>query len=277
MKRQAGNSQMFALRSRPAESILIAGATYRLTKVFKHDFWAATCLYELTAGQDSDTTKIVVKFGREQGFCGLPLAWTGSVLRAHEEANYRALAGVVGVPRWIGRLGQSGYAIDFIEGRPLDHPGPLPVGFFGTLRTVFDAVHARGIAYCDANKRSNILVGPAGRPFLVDYQISIRRLNNLPWPLRQAWNAVVAYFARKDIYHLYKHKRRMCPEQLTPEEDTLSRPAGLLHRLHRKLTKPYRALRRGFLSRQYRKGLLDSPTAELEHHPQPEKESWRKD
>ena len=60
MKRQAGNSQMFALRSRPAESILIAVATYRLTKVFKHDFWAATCLYELAAGQDSDTPKIVV-------------------------------------------------------------------------------------------------------------------------------------------------------------------------------------------------------------------------
>ena len=65
--------------------------------------------------------------------------------------------------------------------------------------------------------------------------------------------------------------------KLTPEEEAMSHPSGLLHRLHRKLTKPYRAVRRAFLGWRYRQGLLASPTAELEDHLQPEKDSWRKD
>ena len=46
--------------------------------------------------------------------------------------------------------------------------------------------------------------------------------------------------------------------------------------LHRKLTKPYRRLRRAFLRKQHETGALQSPTADLEDHYQPEKETWRK-
>ena len=79
----------------------------------------------------------------------------------------------------------------------------------------------------------------------------------------------------KDLYHLYKHKRRLAPNELTPEEEILSRNRSGVHLLHRKLTKPYRALRRGFLKKQFAKGSLKSPTADLEDHHQPEKDSWR--
>jgi len=80
----------------------------------------------------------------------------------------------------------------------------------------------------------------------------------------------------KDLYHLYKHKRRLAPDELTPEEDALSRKRSGVHLLHRKLTKPYRALRRGFLKKQFEKGSLESPTAALEDHHQPEKATWRR-
>jgi hypothetical protein len=219
---------------------------------------------------------LVVKFGREQSFCGFPLAWLGEWNRNHEEAIYARLAGVRGVPRWGGRVGAYGYAIEYIDGLPLDHYEHPPARFFDGLREIFDTLHARGVAYGDANKRSNILVGPGGQPYLIDYQISIRTRADLPL-IGAAIGVAVRYLCRKDLYHLYKHKRRLAPEELTPEEDALSRDRGGLHLLHRKLTKPYRALRRRFLHKQYQKGQLVSPTAQLEDHVQPEKETWRKD
>jgi hypothetical protein len=86
---------------------------------------------------------------------------------------------------------------------------------------------------------------------------------------------VVRYFQDKDIYHLYKHKRRLAESELTEQEREISLHRTGLHALHRWLTKPYRAIRRRFLGDKYRKGKLVSPTSQLEDHYQPEKETWR--
>jgi hypothetical protein len=318
---------MFALPRPPEEHMELAGGRYRLVRVFKHDFWAATCLYDLeaaeaaaaeeeeeeeeeanagkmpagrkgkmpspragetpsprmggtpmprTAPRDWPPKKIVVKIGRAQPFCGFQLAWVGAWLRDNEYQAYRLLAGVQGVPRWVGSFGATGYAVEYIDGRALDQGGTPPPGFFDRLRELFDAVHARGLAYVDSNKRSNILVGADGRPYLVDYQISVRRRDDLPWPLRAIAARIVRYLSAKDIYHLYKHKRRLAPAELTPEEDALSRERGGLHGFHRWFTKGYRGVRRGFLREQYEKGALQSPTADREDYHLPEKDSWRK-
>jgi len=267
--------QLFALRLPPPERIELGRSAYRLVRVFKHDFFAATCLYQAESSA-APFPRVVVKFGRDQAFCGLPMDWYGRLLRRHEEAIYRLLDGIPGVPRWAGRLSETAYAIEYVDARPLDHLDKPPDGFFDRLRAILEAIHARGVGYCDANKRSNILVDPAGQPFLVDYQISLRRRDDLPWPLSALAAAAVRYVAQRDLYHLYKHKRRLCPEQMTPQEEGLSRRRTGLHWLHRKLTKPWRALRRAFLSKQFQAGRLTSPTADKEDHYQPEKDAWRK-
>jgi len=265
---------MFALPGAPPQRLVIAGSDYRLTRVFKHDFWAATTLYQ--PADDSTGSPVVVKFGRAQYFANIPLAWIGRLLADHEEAIYHALAGLDGVPRWIERLSPTSYAIEYVDASPLDHldPGEIPAGFFDRLRTLFDEIHARDVAYVDGNKRSNILVrGP--EPVLIDFQISLR-MPAWPGPLHALARRVIRYFQEKDIYHLYKHKRRLAPAELTEAEQTLSRRRAGLHGLHRKLTKPYRNLRRRVLQRSHQAGALQSPTAELEDHHQPEKETWRK-
>lgn len=267
---------MFALPAPPPQELAIGGATYRLARVFKHDFLAATCVYECPAPGRGQAARAVVKFGRVQDFCGLPLAWVGEWLIGHEEAIYAALAGLEGVPRWLGRLGPRVCAIEYIDGQSLDRVKSPPAGFFDALRTLMDAVHARGVAYGDANKRSNILIDRDGRPCLVDFQISLRRRDDLPWPVSAVLRRVVGYLADADLYHLYKHKRRMAPAELTAEEDALSRRRGGLLGLHRTLTTPYRSLRRWFLNRQYRAGRLVSPTEEMEDD-MPEKATWRHD
>jgi len=265
---------MFALRDGPPEQVTVRGKEYCLTKVFKHDFWAATCLYERSEGSPAD--RIVVKFGRTQAFCGIPLHFYSRWLAGHESRIYGLLDGIPGVPKCYGCNVGGGIAIEYVDGVPLDHLDEVPSGFFDRLRELFEEIHKRGIAYCDANKKSNMLVSAGGDCFLIDYQIAISVRDDWPWPLNAVLRAVVRYMASKDIYHILKHKRRMAPEQLLPSEESLSKAKGILHRVHRRLGKPYRALRRRFLRGQHAKGALESPTAGLESHLQPEKDTWRR-
>ena len=266
MSTTPANTQLYALRRPPPRTLTVAGRSYRIVRIFKHDFYAATCLY--ASPGDAEAERIVVKFYRTQVFCGLPMHWAGRLMRNRERAIYAALAGLEGVPRWLGRVGPTGLAVEYVPGCTLEGlDGPPPPGFFDKLRALMDAIHARGVAYCDANKRSNVIVGSDGRPFLVDFQISIRLRPGWPAPLRRIVSACVRYVQRCDLYHLYKHKRRMSPDELTGEEERLSRRRGLLHTLHRKLTDPWRAFRRRFLRRRRARGLLESPTKALEDLP----------
>jgi hypothetical protein len=274
------NNQLFALAESPPATVAVGRCAYRLVRVFKHDFFAATCLYQgvEAAGEAgaADIPLVVVKFGRRQAFCGLPLDWYGRWLCRHERGIYQALAGLEGVPRWAGCVDTSTFAIEYVDALPLDHLPAPPPGFFDRLLDLMGHIHARGVAYCDANKRSNILVRPDGRCVLVDYQIAFRRRDDWPWPLRTILAAAVRYVQRGDIYHLYKHKRRLAPGEMTDLETAASLRRGWLHEVHRKLTKPYRSLRRRFLREQYTTGRLESPSASLEDHDQPEKDTWRR-
>ena len=274
-KRTSRNTQMFALKDGPPPELAVDGRAYRLKRVFKHDFWAATCLYELARPAAGDTlSTIVVKFGRNHPFCGLPIQFYGRWLAVHECGIYARLAGLAGLPQCLGMVGQYGIAIEYVDSIPLDHASDIPEGFFDRLRAILDSIHARGVAYCDANKKSNILIADC-KPVLIDFQISIATRDQWPWPLRQIVAAAVRYMAGKDLYHLYKHKRKLSDEPLSEHERALAATPGGFHKLHRKLTKPYRSIRRRFLRSQHSKGLLASPTEDIEDHYQPEKETWR--
>jgi len=274
MSGKATDTQMFALKDPVPDRLTVRGSEYSLQRVFKHDFWAATCMYS-TPDSDSDCPGIVVKFGRDHPFAGLPFQMVGRWLTSREEYIYHRLDGVDGIPRWIDRLSPSSCAIEYIEGKPLDHCEKPPGGFFDKLKTIFEDLHSRGVAYVDSNKRSNILVKENGDPALIDFQISLA--TNSTWfpPFRNILSSIVHSLQKKDIYHLLKHKRRMSPDELTPEEDLVSRKRRGVHFLHRKLAKPYRRMRRNFLRKRHEEGRLVSPTSELEDHVQPEKESWR--
>ncbi len=275
MPRRSKNVQLFALRNPPPETLVLRGLVYRRVSVFKHDFFAATCLYEAVEPQRAIIPRVVVKFGRTQEFWGMPLDWYGKWLCMHERDIYSQLVGVPGVPRWAGCVDDATYAIEYIDAKPLDHLDVPPPGFFDRLLEVFTMIHQRGVAYCDANKQSNILVDADGKPFVIDFQISIHRRENWLWPLRPISALIVRFAQRADIYHLYKHKRRLAPQELTVEEERLSRRRGRVHMMHRKLSARWREMRRRFLRKQYKAGRLESPTAKMEDHHQPEKETWR--
>jgi hypothetical protein len=212
---------------------------YRLTRTFKHDFFAATGLYE------DDGRRAVIKFGRSARLLGLPLAWLGRRMIAHETRLYSLVDGLSGVPRLLGRCGDIAFAHEFVEGRDLRRDDRPADDFFPRLAALIDAIHARDIAYVDLEKRENILVGDDGRPYLIDFQISWH------WPARSGGRTALArrllsLLQASDRYHLYKHWRRMRPDQLSAEQAAAARPPIWIE-WHRLIFRPITLARRRML------------------------------
>lgn len=215
------------------------GTTYRLVRTVKHDFFAGTAFYRDGAGRT-----VVLKASRIADFAGVPLLWLGRWLCRRELRFYTKLADLPNIPDVLGTVGPTGFVHDFVAGRPLEKHLPVPDGFFDELQDLLSELHRRGLAYVDTNKPQNILLGDDGRPHLIDFQISwdveefdlpgLRTLNR--WWLRR--------LQQEDFYHVLKHKRRIRPDEMTPDETERAMRRSALIRLHRFVSKPYFMLRR---------------------------------
>jgi len=228
-------------RDEPPETFSLGGATYRRTRIVKHDFWAATAFYESpTAGP------AVAKINRAAPFCGISLEWIGRFLRDREIRFYHALADLSNVPRLLGTIGPTGFVHAFVPGRPLSRQQAIPDDFFSQLAELFREIHRRRIAYVDANKPENILLGADGRPHLIDFQISydLHELGD-----NFVNRAILRRLAAEDDYHILKHKRKLRPDLLTAEEAERSRRRSGFVNLHRFLTRPYFIIRRWTMRR----------------------------
>jgi hypothetical protein len=221
---------------------------YALTQTVKHDFWAATGFYLGDNGK-----KAVLKMGRVTPYAGIPLSWAGRFLCARELRFYRALADVKNIPAVLGEVGRTGFLHEYVEGKPLAKGDPVPDTFFADLMQLMRTLHARNIAYVDANKPENILLGDDGKPHLIDFQISwdLRELGN--WFGNRWW---LCRLQESDIYHVLKHKKRMRPDQLTDEERQRVEKRGTLINLHRFLTKPYHRWRKRYFKKLKDEGRL---------------------
>ncbi len=219
------------------------GQVFEHVRTFKHDFFAATGLYR---GPDG---LAVLKLGRRQDFATVPLDWLGRWLTRREVRLYTLLQDVPGVPRLIGTVGrEAGFLHAYVPGRPLGREDRVSDRFFDELMEMLDTIWRRDMAYVDLNKRQNILLGDDGRPYLIDFQISLhlpargwRRLAPVRWLLRR--------FQQADRYHTLKHKRRLRPDLLTLDERRCVERLSVWIRLHRWLTRPLTNLRRHTLKR----------------------------
>lgn len=229
-------------------SIVHQGTKFRRTRTVKHDFFAATGFYENPQGK-----RIVLKISRTQDFAGLPLVWLGRWLCRREQRFYRKLDDLENVPNLLGAYGETGFIIEYVDGEPLSRGQAVPDRFFDELEALIGELHRRGLAYVDANKRQNLLVGRDGHPHLIDFQISGDRTEfGGIWP----HSLLIAHLQGSDCYHLLKHKRRLRPDLLTKEErERIGRKSFLL-RVHRLLFKPYFKLRRRTFQRLRHTGRL---------------------
>ena len=224
------------------ESFEIAGRTYRLEKVLKHDFFAVTARYRGPEGEP-----VCLKHYHTEPWLGVPLDWAGRMMADREIRHYRLLQDTGGVPQLIGRVGPSALAHAWVEGNDLlDQKDRLADDFFDRLEALVRAIHARGMAYVDMNKPDNVLVRSDGRPVLIDFQISWA-----PRPSRGPVGAIkrrlLAMFQQADLYHVRKLKRNYRGDLMTPEERAASKRPPWFLRIHRVFGAPLRDLRRKFL------------------------------
>ena len=228
----------------PARLDLSEGSYVRV-RTYKHDFFAATGLYEGPSG------KVILKMGRTASLLGLPMEWLGRRLAEREWAIYRQLQDVQGIPRCYDLHSRTGLVHAFVEGHPLQRRERVDDAFFDRLEGLLGELHRRRIAYVDLEKRENILVDAEGRPALIDFQISWW------WPADRASRKglgrllpdaigrfILARLQKADYYHLLKHRRRHRPDLLTPEQIRESYHCGPLVRVHRVLSWPITATRR---------------------------------
>lgn len=220
--------------------VTCAGQQYRRVTTFKHDFFAATGLYRGPGGL------AVLKVNRVTPFFGLPMRWAGRFLGQREIRLYRAAQGLKGVPALLGPVGETGFMHAFVRGHPLERHEEVPDAFFDELLALVHALHERHIAYVDLNKRQNILMGEDGQPHLIDFQISLL-LPPTGWRGLRPVRWFLARFQHGDYYHCLKHKRRLRPDQLTPDEVQVVTRLSVWIRLHRWIARPLTQIRRRVL------------------------------
>lgn len=235
-------------RDEPPPAFLLDGRRYTRTTIVKHDFWAATAFYLA-----DDGTRAVAKINRRTPLCGLSLDFIGRWLCRREMRFYASMADLHNVPALLGRLGETGFIHAFTPGRPLRKDDRVSDSFFPELQTVLAEIHRRGIAYVDANKPENILLGEDGRPHLIDFQISYDLHELGDWFFNRA---LLRRMQAEDVYHILKHKRRLRPDQLTPDELVRVTRRSWVIRLHRWLTRPYFLIRRGAMKKLRESGAI---------------------
>ncbi len=253
------------------ERLEAAGRSYRFVKLFKHDFFAATGLYEEmgpamaavnaqknmapgsptvepTSGAPTAGARLaVLKVQRVQSLYGFPMRWLGGLVARHEIGIFEKLQGVRGVPEFLGAVGPTGFLHAFVPGSDL-HPDQKPgQEFFEHLAWLLSEVHARNIAYVDTNKRENILFGEDGFPHLIDFQISFQCRSGKKSNPGTRW--LLKRLQAEDWYHFYKHKSRLAPECCTPMEMARAIRTSWYIRVHRAIAQPIIRTRRRFLAR----------------------------
>ena len=237
------------------ERLSCLGGEYRLEQVLKHDFLAATAMYATTDLRADRPQRLICKINRRMHFCLVPLGWLGRLVTHNEICNLRRCEGIDAVPKVLARLHPNVYVYKYIEGKSLSEKPALPADFFDNLLAAVQQLHARDLIHFDLHKPGNILVGDDGRPHIIDFQISThfgdRRLLS-----RRLSARVRRRLQAYDIYHVYKHKRRLQPHLLTEAEEQLSRNHSLPLRFHRAIANPCRRVRRACLRYLHAKGVL---------------------
>jgi predicted Ser/Thr protein kinase len=133
-----------------------------------------------------------------------------------EARALKQLQGVRGVPRLLGTIGRHALLLEFVPGeaaRTLKR-GALGPEFFERFYRLLEEIHRHGVAHCDLRSQGNILVGPDGQPWMVDFTAHFRRGRR--WNPAARW--LYGKFCQADRVAVARLKKSLAPELLTVEE-----------------------------------------------------------
>lgn len=259
------------------QRITVNQACYQLVRVFKHDFFAATLLFERSDKNPqggNSAKRVVLKLARRADFLGVPLGWLGRILIEHEISILQHLQQIACIPQLLGRYGKWGMIYAYIPGESLDQRPAIPDEFFGHLEELITQIHQRRVAYVDMNKRGNIILADDGRPYMIDFQISWHMPQRL-LGCRQIANFVLGILQREDWYHVHKHKRRLRRDLMNEEQIKNSRRISGWIAFHRVGTRSLTKLRRRVLRYLFKRDQLIMGES-ASHSPETDPMRWAK-
>ena len=106
---------------------------------------------------------------------GLLRAARRAMLR-REHVIYQRLPGIPGIPRCFGMQHGEELVLEFIDGqslRKLNDKLADRERFFEALLELLLAIHRAGVAHGDLKRKDNILLGPGGQPYLIDFGTAV--------------------------------------------------------------------------------------------------------
>ena len=147
--------------------------------------------------------------------------WLGRLQISREAAAYAWLEGVPGVPVFVGRVDGLALAIERIDGERLAFAS-LAAGegarCLARLRTILDAIHARGVVHNDLRGRENVLLRTDGGLAVVDFAAAVRLT-----PGGLAYRLFFRRLAATDEAAFLKWKGMIVPGSFTPEDQEFLR------------------------------------------------------
>ena len=188
-----------------------------------------TLLYE-HAGQ-----RLVVKAPTGRGL----RRWLALLMLRHEARVYRVLGRFPAAPRCYGLLRNRYLVLAFIDGE-LARYAEIPdrEKFFAELLSHIQALHARGIAHSDLQKKDNLFVTRDGHPCLLDFGAAVVRKPGFA-PFNHAH---FRFAARLDLNQWVKLKYRGRFQEISVEDRCYYRRT-VLERIARALKMAFRQLR----------------------------------
>lgn len=163
--------------------------------------------------KDSQVDLVIKDFAR----CNWLLRKTfARFIIAHEAKALEQLSGITGVTPHCYKLGESMLAYPFIEGTPLNKIKQsgrrLPRQFFIDFETLVSRIHQQGLVHLDLRNLGNVLVGPDGKPYCIDFQSAIG-FGSFPAGLQR-------FMKGADVTGVYKAWKILCEEPLPTEHAT---------------------------------------------------------
>ena len=127
---------------------------------------------------------------------------------AREIAAYHQLAGHAAVPRFLGRIDDLAFALEYRPGRPLARgmAHEVPSGFLLALEAAIGRMHRDGVVHLDLKHRGNVLLGERGEPILVDFGSAVRFTPGGFW-----YRVYRPSLQRYDLDALRKWRERLSP------------------------------------------------------------------
>ena len=232
----------------PPAEIMVGGHPYRRAEILKHDSWAATAIYDGSAG------RIVCKFNRRQSLFGLPMRcrlgrrWPGA-----RDGCWRCWPTCLMFPMGAAPSCAGGRVLDnavghaYVPGHPLGRTERVNDEFFPRLGRLLAEMHRRQMAYVDLHKAENIIVGDDGQPYLIDFQISMALSHRWPATTEPArW--LLSILQRSDEFHFRKRVSKNRPDLYAEMAPGGKEAIPWWIRLHRTVGVPFRKLRRRLLT-----------------------------